>query len=63
MRARGGSYLAAFVLENGAEVHGINRRTSLFNTPGIVYPGRVEFSLRTHMIYISEDDQDASDVT
>jgi GDPmannose 4,6-dehydratase len=30
-----GSYLAEFLLEKGYEVHGIKRRTSLFNTKRI----------------------------
>ena len=30
-----GSYLAEFLLEKGYEVHGIKRRTSLFNTDRI----------------------------
>ena len=30
-----GSYLAEFLLEKGYEVHGIKRRTSLFNTQRI----------------------------
>ena len=30
-----GSYLAEFLLEKGYEVHGLKRRTSLFNTARI----------------------------
>lgn len=30
-----GSYLAEFLLDKGYEVHGIKRRTSLFNTERI----------------------------
>ena len=32
-----GSYLAGFLLEKGYEVHGIVRRTSLFNTSRILH--------------------------
>ena len=31
-----GSYLAEFLIEKGYEVHGIKRRTSLFNTSSLI---------------------------
>nr|WP_024789653.1 GDP-mannose 4,6-dehydratase [Lebetimonas sp. JH292] len=34
-KGQDGSYLAEFLLEKGYEVHGIKRRTSLFNTKRI----------------------------
>jgi len=43
-----GSYLAKFLLAKGYEVHGIKRRTSLFNTARIddLYAGRLIVSLK-----------------
>ena len=36
-----GSYLAEFLLAKGYEVHGIKRRTSLFNTQRMITSTRI----------------------
>lgn len=46
-----GSYLAEFLLEKGYEVHGIKRRSSLFNTQRIdhIYQDPHESHARLHL--------------
>ena len=48
-----GSYLAEFLLEKGYEVHGIKRRSSLFNTQRVdhIYQDRHESDVRFKMHY------------
>lgn len=48
-----GSYLAEFLLEKGYEVHGIKRRSSLFNTQRIdhIYQDPHESHARLHLYY------------
>jgi GDPmannose 4,6-dehydratase len=45
-----GSYLSEFLLEKGYEVHGVKRRTSLFNTQRIDHllkrPARIRRAVR-----------------
>lgn len=58
-----GSYLAEFLLEKGYEVHGIKRRTSLFNTQRIdhIYEGPHESHRRLKLHY--GDLADSSNLT
>ena len=50
-----GSYLAEFLIEKGYEVHGIKRRTSLFNTERIDHlfkdPHETDQNLILHHVY------------
>ena len=48
-----GSYLAEFLLEKGYEVHGIKRRSSLFNTQRVdhIYQDRHEENVNFYMHY------------
>ncbi|MCF3128340.1 GDP-mannose 4,6-dehydratase [Acinetobacter soli] len=58
-----GSYLAEFLLEKGYEVHGIKRRSSLFNTQRIdhIYQDPHEAGARLHLHY--GDLTDSSNLT
>ena len=58
-----GSYLAEFLLEKGYEVHGIKRRSSLFNTQRIdhIYQDPHESHARLHLHY--GDLTDSSNLT
>lgn len=58
-----GSYLAEFLLEKGYEVHGIKRRSSLFNTQRIdhIYQDPHESGTRLHLHY--GDLTDSSNLT
>ena len=58
-----GSYLAEFLLEKGYEVHGIKRRSSLFNTQRIdhIYQDPHESHARLHLHY--GDLSDSSNLT
>ncbi len=58
-----GSYLAEFLLEKGYEVHGIKRRSSLFNTQRIdhIYQDPHEVGARLHLHY--GDLTDSSNLT
>ena len=58
-----GSYLAEFLLEKGYEVHGIKRRSSLFNTQRIdhIYQDRHQSGTRLHLHY--GDLTDSSNLT
>ena len=48
-----GSYLAEFLINKGYEVHGIKRRTSLFNTARIDHLFSDMLSLSKTILYIS----------
>ena len=43
-----GSYLAEFLLDKGYEVHGIKRRSSMFNT------GRIDHLYQDHMLLVDD---------
>ncbi|MBR9911295.1 MAG: GDP-mannose 4,6-dehydratase [Gammaproteobacteria bacterium] len=58
-----GSYLAEFLLEKGYEVHGIKRRSSMFNTERVdhIYQDRHEGNVNFHLHY--GDLTDSSNLT
>ena len=49
-----GSYLARFLLDKGYEVHGINRRSSLFNTERVedIYQDRHDKRVNFFLHYV-----------
>jgi GDPmannose 4,6-dehydratase len=58
-----GAYLAEFLLEKGYEVHGIKRRTSLFNTDRIDHLYRDPHATDRHFILHHGDMTDSSSLT
>ena len=49
-----GSYLAEFLLEKGYEVHGIKRRSSLFNTQRVDHIYKDRHDENSHLSFIME---------